>query len=100
MIARLRGIGPRPPLEDHSMLAKRFFYVCLGIVCLAFAYHLGASRADAQGASKGKIRLLDSRGTYVVVVNENDDIYVLDPAKLNEVAKGTGWMRFNLDAVK
>ena len=34
------------------MLAKRFFYVCAGILCLALAYHLGAVSATAQsGAS-------------------------------------------------
>ena len=30
------------------MLAKRFFYVCAGLLCLAFAYHLGARSATAQ----------------------------------------------------
>lgn len=30
------------------MLAKRFFYVSAGILCLALAYHLGASNATAQ----------------------------------------------------
>jgi len=30
-------------------MAKRFFYASLGILALATAYHLGASRTDAQG---------------------------------------------------
>ncbi len=30
------------------MLAKRFFFVCGGLLCLAFAYHLGAQSAGAQ----------------------------------------------------
>ena len=30
------------------MLAKRFFYVSAGILCLALAYHLGAASAKAQ----------------------------------------------------
>jgi hypothetical protein len=30
------------------MVAKRFFYVCAGILCLALAYHLGARSATAQ----------------------------------------------------
>jgi len=30
------------------MVAKRFFYVCAGILCLALAYHLGAQSATAQ----------------------------------------------------
>ena len=29
------------------MVAKRFLYVCTGILCLAFAYHLGATIAKA-----------------------------------------------------
>jgi len=34
------------------MLAKRFFYVCAGLLCLSLAYHLGARSATAQaGAS-------------------------------------------------
>lgn len=35
------------------MLAKRFFYVSAGILCLALAYHLGATSATAQGTSSG-----------------------------------------------
>jgi len=30
------------------MLAKRFFYVSAGLLCLALAYHFGASSAAAQ----------------------------------------------------
>ena len=30
------------------MVAKRFFHVCAGILCLALAYHLGAQNATAQ----------------------------------------------------
>ena len=81
-------------------MAKRFFYICLGILCLVFAYHFGASNATAQGDAKGQIRLIDTRGPYVVVVSATDDIYVIDPEKLPNVAKGTGWTRFKLDAVK
>jgi hypothetical protein len=81
-------------------MAKRFFYLSAGILCLAFAYHLGATSATAQGTTRGQIRLLDSRGTQVVVVSENDDIYVIDPEKLANVARGTGWSKFRLDAVK
>jgi len=81
-------------------MAKRFFYICLGILCLVFAYHLGATNATAQSGAKGQIRLLDTRGPNVVIVSESDDIYVIDPEKLPNVAKGTGWSRFRLDAVK
>ena len=30
------------------MVAKRFFYVCAGLLCLTVAYHLGARNAGAQ----------------------------------------------------
>jgi hypothetical protein len=30
------------------MFAKRFFYVCAGLLCLAFAYHLGAKDAGGK----------------------------------------------------
>jgi len=33
------------------MVAKRFFYVCAGLLCLALAYHLGARSATAQASS-------------------------------------------------
>ncbi|HEY3216361.1 MAG TPA: hypothetical protein VGK93_07705 [Candidatus Eisenbacteria bacterium] len=33
------------------MFAKRFFYVCAGLLCLAIAYHLGARNAGAQSGS-------------------------------------------------
>ena len=32
------------------MAAKRFFYVCAGLLCLALAYHLGATKAGAQSS--------------------------------------------------
>lgn len=81
-------------------MAKRFFFICAGILCLALAYHLGASNATAQGGAKGQIRFVESRGPHVVVVTDTDDIYVIDPEKLPNVAKGVGWTRFKLDAVK
>ncbi len=33
------------------MPAKRFFYVCAGLLCLALSYHLGARSAVAQAGS-------------------------------------------------
>jgi hypothetical protein len=81
-------------------MAKRFFYACAGILSLVFAHHLGAGSATAQGQARGKIRFVDTRGAFVVVVNENDEIFVIDPEKLPNVAKGAGWSKFNLDAVK
>ena len=81
-------------------MAKRFLFICAGFLCLAVAYHLGATIATAQSGPKGQIRLLDTRGAYVVIVSETDDIYVIDPERLPNVAKGVGWWKFRLDAVK
>ncbi len=81
-------------------MAKRFFYVCAGILCLAFAYHLGATSATAQGQSTGTIRHVEAWGGYIVAVNDADEIYVVDPQKLRDVAKGAGWWKFSLAAVK
>ena len=80
-------------------MAKRFFFVCAGILCLAFAYHLGATNATAQ-APRGGIKLLETDGAIVWVVTDTDDIYGIDPLKLANVAKGAGWWKFRLDAVK
>jgi hypothetical protein len=33
------------------MLAKRFFYVCAGMLCLAIVFHLGQVTAHAQGGA-------------------------------------------------
>ena len=80
-------------------MAKKFFYACAGILCLAFAYHLGATSATAQSSS-GQIKFVEGRGTNVVLVTGSDDIYVIDPSKLNSVSSGPGWSKFRLDAVK
>ena len=34
-------------------MAKRFFYVCAGLLCLALAYHLGAANVTAQTRESG-----------------------------------------------
>lgn len=34
------------------MLAKRFFFACAGLLCLALAYHFGAVTAQAQGNTR------------------------------------------------
>ena len=80
-------------------MAKRFFFVCAGILCLVFAYHLGATNAGAQ-ATSSTIKLIETEGNIVWVVTNNDDIYGIDPYKLPNVAKGQGWWKFRLDAVK
>lgn len=81
-------------------MTKRFFYLCAGLLALAIAFHLGASSAMAQREARGQIKFIEARGTYVVLVSDTDDIYVVDPEKLPNVARGTGWWRFRLDAVR
>ena len=62
------------------MLAKRFFYVCAGLLCLALAYHLGARSAGAQvgsmvsGFSGGTDSNSHCRGTFYVMT-DNGDVY-------------------------
>lgn len=42
------------------MVAKRFFYVSVGILCLALACHFGADAARAQGGS-GLVALIQGQ---------------------------------------
>ncbi len=43
---------------------------------------------------------MEARRSYVVVVSDSDEIYVIDPEKLRDVARGVGWAKVKLDAVK
>jgi len=80
-------------------MAKRFFFICAGILCLAFAYHLGARSASAQ-AGTGHIKdvrpLTDPNGDTFLVVTDDDDIYAINRTKVVWEARGTGWQRFRL----
>jgi hypothetical protein len=53
------------------MRAKSFFYVCLGILALATAYHLGATNATAQAPSNPVVATFGGFG----VVTANGDVY-------------------------
>ena len=77
-------------------MAKRFMFVCLGLLCLAFAYHLGAGNAQAQSGSAGKIQLITASGDNVWVVTENDDIYLIKGDVTPSVAHGDGWSKYRL----
>lgn len=56
------------------MRAKSFFYVCAGILMLAVAYQLGATRAQAQlGGDFSGILMKNHDGT--VVITGAGDIY-------------------------
>jgi hypothetical protein len=63
------------------MLARRFFYVSLGILALSMAYHLAASRATAQGTLSRENRdsgVLASQGGRYVFGVVADVKYMLD----------------------
>lgn len=51
------------------MVAKRFFYVCAGILCLALAYHFGAQSATAQAGNA----IMVAEPGYVYM--SNGDVY-------------------------
>jgi hypothetical protein len=50
-----------------TMLAKRFFYVCAGVLCLALAYHLGAESARGQSTSADCFAVDSESGSVAVV---------------------------------
>ncbi len=50
--------------------AKKFFYVCAGLLMLALSYHLGAGTATAQAPSNPIVAVYGG-----IVITENGDIY-------------------------
>jgi hypothetical protein len=72
------------------MRAKSFFYVSLGILALAAAYHLGATNAHGQVSSQ--VAGLAMPGNMFLVLTPNGDIYMnrdLAAAAGGTVAPGT-----------
>ena len=63
------------------MVAKRFFYVCAGLLCLALAYHSGARNAAAQGPGNTAvgISVASNGGGFVWAgITANGDTYISD----------------------
>ena len=59
-------------------MAKRFFYVCAGMLLLALSYHLGATTATAQAPSNSVVASWESvygGNTPSIVVTANGDVY-------------------------
>jgi len=81
-------------------MAKRFMYVCAGLLCLAIAYHLGANSANAQGSASGKIRLISSSADVAWVVTDDDDIYSIQRGKTPSVSHGDGWQKYRLGVLR
>ena len=58
------------------MVAKRFFYVSAGILCLALAYHFGAVNATAQAPGNPVVAYGTGTGpSNFVAVTANGDVY-------------------------
>jgi hypothetical protein len=57
------------------MFAKRFFFACAGILCLALAYHFGATGATAQVVAGNPVVGGFLTTNNVDVVTANGDIY-------------------------
>jgi len=55
-------------------MAKKFFYVCAGLLMLALAYHLGASTATAQAPSNSVVASF-SYGYGAAAITANGDLY-------------------------
>jgi len=54
-------------------MAKKFFYVCGGILMLALSYHFGASSATAQAGSP--VQGFAFAGGNFFVMTSNGDVY-------------------------
>ena len=59
-------------------MAKKFFYVCAGLLMLAIAYHLGAGTATAQAPSNSVVAAQGGAGGVSTVWTANGDVYVSD----------------------
>ena len=58
------------------MVAKRFFYVCAGLLCLALAYHFGAVTATAQAPGNPVVGVAgDVVPSNFMAVTANGDCY-------------------------
>jgi hypothetical protein len=56
-------------------MAKRFFYVCAGLLCLTLVYHLGARSATAQAPGNPIVTMAAQNGGWGVVT-ANGDFYI------------------------
>jgi hypothetical protein len=56
-------------------MAKKFFYVCSGILMLALSYHFGARSAGAQAPANAVVSSMPGYVYNVAVVTANGDIY-------------------------
>ncbi|MFN0149197.1 MAG: FlgD immunoglobulin-like domain containing protein [bacterium] len=79
------------------MLAKKFFYVSLGILALALAYHLGAKNVNAQGGGKFMGISVEAANTFcTTAITESGDIYARSgvPYCTGAVGSELNWLEF------
>ena len=62
------------------MTARKFFYISLGTLALATAYHLGATRTEAQGGATFAGMTVNTAGTRTIAfaITTNGDVYARD----------------------
>jgi hypothetical protein len=57
-------------------MAKKFFYVCAGILMLALSYHFGAQSVSAQAVGNPVVASIPPTNSwYAAVVTANGDVY-------------------------
>ena len=54
-------------------MARKFFFVCAGLLCLAIAFHLGATTAGAQAPSNSVVAATENG--YLVFTANGDYYY-------------------------
>jgi hypothetical protein len=67
-------------------MAKRFFYLSLGILCLVAAYQLGAERARADWDLQSPGQIVGANGPGESVYTADGTAWFVDP-------NGGGWIR-------
>jgi hypothetical protein len=55
--------------------ARSFFFVCLGILCIVLAYHLGATTATAQAPGNPVVAFATDNVSWQAIT-ANGDIYI------------------------
>jgi hypothetical protein len=56
-------------------MAKKFMFVCVGILALAVAYHLGAAKAESNTGSAFVSLCYDAYDGYLLALTEDGCIY-------------------------
>lgn len=56
-------------------MARKFFYVCAGLLMLAAAYHLGAERAQAQTGGTFVAMASSTANGYLLTLTATGDVY-------------------------